>query len=145
MHFLGDHAVDFDDETDIWRHEIDAERVWTRYFEALAESAHCGLFDIIAHPDLVKIWGKGRPLPEKDLRYFYEPAVEAMLEARRGDGGLHRRAAQAGRRDLPGAAVPGDGGRRRHPDRAVLATRTSPDQLAFGYERGGRSCSRRSA
>ena len=80
VHFLGEHAVDFDDETDIWRYEMTPERVWTRYFEALAESATCGLFDIISHPDLVKIWGKGRPLPEKDLRFFYEPAVEAMLE-----------------------------------------------------------------
>ncbi len=33
VHFLGDFAVDFDDETDIWRYEMTPERVWTRYFE----------------------------------------------------------------------------------------------------------------
>ena len=101
VHFLGDHAVDFDDETDIWRYEMTAERVWTRYFEALAESALCGLFDIISHPDLVKIWGKGRPYPEKDLRYFYEPAVEAMLE-----GGVAMEVSTAGLRKPVGEIYP---------------------------------------
>ena len=81
VHFLGDHAVDIDDETDVWRHEPSAERVWRRYFEALAESALTGIFDIIAHPDLVKIWGSARPAPSKDRRFYYEPAVEAMLDA----------------------------------------------------------------
>src|SRR3954471_11199642 len=44
VHFLGDHAVDIDDETDVWKHEVSAERVWRRYFETLAQSALCGLF-----------------------------------------------------------------------------------------------------
>ena len=35
----------------------------------------------MAHPDLVKVWGSARPLPERDPRHYYEPAVEAMLEA----------------------------------------------------------------
>jgi histidinol-phosphatase (PHP family) len=47
----------------------------------LAEAARSGLFDILAHPDLVKVWGKGRPLPEGDPRFFYEPAVEAIAES----------------------------------------------------------------
>jgi len=64
VHFLGDFAVDVDDETDVWRHETSPERVWKRYFETVAESALTGLYDIIAHPDLVKIWGSARPLPE---------------------------------------------------------------------------------
>ena len=63
---------------------------------------------------------------------------------RRGDGGLHRRAAQAGRRDLPVAAVPGDGGRRGHPDRAVLG-RAHRRPARVRLRGGGRSCSRRSA
>ena len=118
VHFLGDFAVDFDDETDIWRHEMSAERVWKRYFEAVAESARCGLFDVITHPDLVKIWGSARPAPDKDPRFYYEPAVEAMLE-----GGVAMEVSTAGLRKpvdeiYPVARVPGDGGRRRPPDRA---------------------------
>jgi histidinol-phosphatase (PHP family) len=81
VHFLGDHAVDWDNETDVWRHETTPERIWKRYFEAVRESALSGLYDVIAHPDLVKIWGSGRPLPDTDPRRYYEPVVEAMLDA----------------------------------------------------------------
>ena len=47
----------------------------------MAESARSGLYDVIAHPDLVKVWGERAPRPDKDLRFFYEPAVEAFAEA----------------------------------------------------------------
>jgi len=39
-----------------------------------------GLFDILAHPDLVKVWGRSRPGPA-DPRVYYEPAVEAIAES----------------------------------------------------------------
>ena len=35
----------------------------------------------MAHPDLVKVWGSGRPGPERDPRAYYEPAVEAIAAA----------------------------------------------------------------
>ena len=35
-----------------------AEKVWRRYFETLGEAARSGLFDILAHPDLVKVLGR---------------------------------------------------------------------------------------
>jgi histidinol-phosphatase (PHP family) len=77
VHFIGDRAVDHPG-WDVWEGSADPDEVWRRYFEALAECARCGLFDILAHPDLVKVWGGTRPLPEGDLRRFYEPAVEAI-------------------------------------------------------------------
>jgi histidinol-phosphatase (PHP family) len=85
VHFIRDGAVDMDD-FGVWdtrRPELDPERVWSRYFETVAESARSGLFDIIAHPDLVKYWGPAHPerVPGRDLRFFYEPAVEAFAEA----------------------------------------------------------------
>jgi histidinol-phosphatase (PHP family) len=60
-----------------------AETVWTRYFETVAASAVSGLFDIIAHPDLVKYFGPSRPerIPDRDPRFFYEPTVEAFADA----------------------------------------------------------------
>jgi histidinol-phosphatase (PHP family) len=79
VHFLGDKAVDMDDWS-VWLAQESAERVWGRYFEALAEAAQSGLFDILAHPDLVKVWGKDKPLPEGDLRRFYYPAMEAIAD-----------------------------------------------------------------
>jgi histidinol-phosphatase (PHP family) len=79
VHFLGDLAVD-DDDYDIWESGRSAEDVWRRYFETLAEAARSGLYDILAHPDLVKVWGGSRPLPQGDLRRYYEPAIEAIAE-----------------------------------------------------------------
>jgi histidinol-phosphatase (PHP family) len=66
---------------DVWESESDADRVWGRYFGLLAEAARSGLFDILGHPDLVKMWGAERPWPERDPRFHYEPAVEAIAEA----------------------------------------------------------------
>jgi histidinol-phosphatase (PHP family) len=80
VHFLGDLAVDHDGY-DIWelhRHEPDA--VWRRYFDTLGEAAGTGMFDIIAHPDLVKVWGRQRPYPEGDLRRFYDRAMDGIAE-----------------------------------------------------------------
>ncbi len=88
VHFIREGAVDMDDYG-VWGSGRSAEEIWRRYFQMVGESAASGLFDIIAHPDLVKYFGpptpgrpsSGRPLPEGDLRRYYEPAVEMIAEA----------------------------------------------------------------
>ena len=80
VHFLRDHSLDTE-EYSVWGAGESAERVWSRYFETVAASALSGLYDIIGHPDLVKVWGAAAPRPDRDPRYFYEPAVEAFAEA----------------------------------------------------------------
>jgi histidinol-phosphatase (PHP family) len=80
VHFLGEQAVDHEG-WDVWERSGDPDEVWHGYFEALAECARAGLFDILAHPDLVKVWGGARPMPERDPRFYYEPAVEAIAES----------------------------------------------------------------
>jgi histidinol-phosphatase (PHP family) len=82
VHFLRDRGVDSDygGDWDIWDTARNADEVWRAYFETLADAARSGLYDIMAHPDLVKVWGTQRPLPERDPRHYYEPAVEAMAE-----------------------------------------------------------------
>lgn len=84
VHFIREGAVDMDDYS-AWGTGggSSAEQVWSRYFETVAESARSGLFDIIAHPDLVKYWGPERPerIPARDPRFYYEPTVEALAEA----------------------------------------------------------------
>jgi histidinol-phosphatase (PHP family) len=80
VHFVGEQAVDSDDYS-IWDNTRSAEEVWRRYFAVLAEAARSGLYDVLAHPDLVKVWGGSRPLPDGDLRSFYEIAVEALAES----------------------------------------------------------------
>jgi histidinol-phosphatase (PHP family) len=80
IHFVGDGALDYD-RYDIWTATSSPERVWRTYFEWLAQAAMSGMFDILAHPDLVKYWGRERPQPERDLRYFYEVAMEGIAES----------------------------------------------------------------
>lgn len=55
--------------------EVDLEHLWARYWQAYAEMAGTGLFDILGHPDLVKKFGL---YPPGDLTRFYAPAVEAI-------------------------------------------------------------------
>ncbi len=92
VHFLGDEAVDME-EYGIWTTGRSAEEIWRRYFQTLGEAARSGLFDILAHPDLVKVWsparpalgevvgGSNHPLPEGDLRRYYELAIEGIAES----------------------------------------------------------------
>ncbi len=80
VHFLRDHSLDTEDYS-VWGAGESADKVWRRYFETVAESARSGLYDLIGHPDLVKIWGSAAPVPDGDLRYYYEPAVEAFADA----------------------------------------------------------------
>lgn len=80
VHFLRDDAVDHEGY-DVWDRSTEPDRVWRRYFEVVGEAARSGLFDIIAHPDLVKVWGPERPRPEGDLRRFYELAIGGLAES----------------------------------------------------------------
>ena len=82
VHFVGEHAVDHDGY-EVWDHRSQRpDELWRRYFVTLGGAARTGLFDILAHPDLVKMWGPRRPVPEGDLRRFYEFAMDGIAESR---------------------------------------------------------------
>jgi histidinol-phosphatase (PHP family) len=83
VHFLRDGAVDMDDYS-VWSSGRSAEDIWRRYFQTIGQAAASGLFDVLAHPDLVKYWGPGdreRPLPPGDLRRYYELAIDGIAES----------------------------------------------------------------
>jgi histidinol-phosphatase (PHP family) len=80
VHFLLDEALDMRGEWDVWR-SADPEKVWRRYFETLGEAARTGMFDVLAHPDLVKVWGADAPRPGGDLRRFYDLAMDGIAES----------------------------------------------------------------
>jgi histidinol-phosphatase (PHP family) len=132
VHFLGNRAVD-DEGYDVWEGQGDPDRVWTRYFETLAEAARAGLFDILAHPDLVKVWGRGRPVPERDPRFYYEPAVEAIAES-----GIAVEVSTAGLRkpaeeiypSRPFAEMCVDAGA----EFALSSDAHTPEQVGYGYD-----------
>jgi histidinol-phosphatase (PHP family) len=80
VHFIREGAVDMDDYS-VWEQGRSAEEIWRRYFQTIGESAASGLFDVLAHPDLVKYWGRERPLPEGDLRRYYELAMDGIAQS----------------------------------------------------------------
>ena len=136
VHFIGegDAAVDHDG-FDVWEQpDASAEEIWTRYFEHFDRCARSGLFDILAHPDLVKVWGRGRPLPEGDLRRFYEPAVEAIVA-----GGSAVELSTAGLRKPVGELYPARAFAELVVEAGVPFALSSdahlPEQVGFGYDR----------
>lgn len=133
VHFVGEAAVDHEG-WDVWEGRGDADEVWRRYFEALAECARSGLFDILAHPDLVKVWGRGRPLPERDPRHYYEPAVEAIAES-----GIAVELSTAGLRKPVGELYPAPAFAEMCVDAGLPFALSSdahlPEQVGFGYRR----------
>ena len=135
VHFVGDAAVDLEgpEWEHVWGRGDRPERVWQRYFETLAEAARSGLYDIMAHPDLVKVWGSARPAPERDPRHFYEPAVEAMLEA-----GVAMEMSTAGLRKPAGELYPGPALLEMAVDAGLPIALSSdahvPDQLGYRYD-----------
>lgn len=80
IHFVGEGALDYE-KYDIWGGFDSPEKIWRTYFEWLGEAARSGLFDILAHPDLVKYWGRERPRPDRDLRHFYELAMDGIADS----------------------------------------------------------------
>ena len=134
IHFLRDEALDHEG-WDIWKTSFDRpEKVWATYFEWLAEAARTGMFDIMAHPDLVKVWGKERPAPEGDLRRFYEPAVEAFAET-----GVAVEVSTAGWRKPVGEIYPAGPFLEMLLDAGCPLALSSdahvPEQVGFQYER----------
>jgi histidinol-phosphatase (PHP family) len=137
VHFLADRGVDAQySETgtnwDVWAATDDANEVWRRYFETLAECARSGLYDVLAHPDLVKVWGPARPTPERDLRFFYEPAIEAIAES-----GIAVEVSTAGLRKPVGELYPARDFLEMVADAgnpvALSSDAHGPDHLGYGY------------
>jgi histidinol-phosphatase (PHP family) len=132
VHFLGEFAVDFD-RFDIWERAHSPEEVWQRYFETLAAAARSGLFDILAHPDLVKMWGAARPLPRGDLRRYYEPALEAIAET-----GIAVEVSTAGLRKPVGEIYPApaflEGALSAGAPVALSSDAHLPEQIGFAYD-----------
>ena len=76
VHFIADRAIDHEGY-DAWR-ESAPDQVWREYFVAVGQAGASGIFDILAHLDLVKIWGAGRPAPPEAYRTYYDLAIERI-------------------------------------------------------------------
>src|SRR5881392_476213 len=59
--------------------KLPAGEAWRRYFVWLRNAARSGLFDVLSHPDLVKIYGV-RP-PEEEIHYLHVETADAIQAA----------------------------------------------------------------
>ena len=134
IHFLGEEGALDDPRYDVWASVADADELWRRYFEWLAEAVRSGLFDILAHPDLVKIWGGERPAPERDPRHYYEPTVAAIAEH-----GIAVEVSTAGLRKPVGELYPSRAFAEMCIEAGAAFSLSSdahaPEQVGYGYDR----------
>lgn len=59
VHFLDERAID--DPTDPDRDRLPVDELWSRYLEQLVAAARSGLYDVMSHPDLPKVFGRRIP------------------------------------------------------------------------------------
>ena len=132
IHFIAEGALDYD-KYDVWNSGRSPDHVWRTYFTWLGELAASGMFDILAHPDLVKHWGQERPWPDKDLRFYYDIAMEQIA-----DSGIAVEVSTAGLRKPIGEIYPASAFLEMVIDAgnpvALSSDAHSTDHLGYGYE-----------
>ncbi len=74
VHFLDKWGFDNPEFIGEWENR-DVLEVWEDYFEAIKEMADSGLFDIVGHIDLIKLFGHK---PDTDIIPIVRPALEAI-------------------------------------------------------------------
>jgi histidinol-phosphatase (PHP family) len=92
VHWLGAWGFDnwevaaFADEWD--NHTIDA--VWDRYTEAIEELADSGTCDVLAHPDLCKVFGRRPAVPDEFHARMAEAAARSGMAAEVSSAGWRK-------------------------------------------------------
>lgn len=79
VHFIDGWGFDHPDYRSLFDHK-EIDQVYKAYFTLVEQAAGTGLFDIIGHLDLVKIWGH-RPV-KKDIMHYLEPTLNSIKRAR---------------------------------------------------------------
>jgi histidinol-phosphatase (PHP family) len=97
VHSLEGHAID--QEPGLWKY-FPVEEIWRRYFIALRGAARSGLFDVLSHPDLVKVFGQ-RPNAEA-VQLHHEETADAVEAV----GGIAIEVSTAGLRKPVGELYP---------------------------------------
>lgn len=100
VHFLGEWAFDNPDPAALveWEHH-DVDEVWREYFATWCDAARTGMFDVMAHPDLVKKFGHR---PTFDPSALYDEAARVAAAS-----GVLIEVSSAGLRKPVGELYPG--------------------------------------
>ena len=77
VHFIDDWGFDNPEFIGRYEHE-DIDVIWQKYFDAIEQMAQSGLFDIVGHLDLIKVF---KFLPKGDITHIAKRALEAIKEA----------------------------------------------------------------
>ncbi|HBX24073.1 MAG TPA: PHP domain-containing protein [Desulfotomaculum sp.] len=122
----------FDNPAYIHRYETyDLDELYRRYFKRVQQAAQSRLFDIIAHPDLVKKFGFK---PTCDLQGLYDETARAFAEA-----GVCAEVNTAGLRVPASEIYPAEGFLRACRNNGVPVTVGSdahlPNQVGQGFDR----------
>ena len=72
VHFLGAFGIDVEKFDFVWQ-ERDLDGIWEEYTQFLEDLADAQLADTLAHPDVIKVWGR-RPADESK---YHKRIVEA--------------------------------------------------------------------
>ncbi len=129
VHFLDSWA--FDDPALVSEWETrDVDATWERYFDLLIDAACSRLFDVMAHPDLVKKFGYR---PASDPHLLYDEAASAFAEA-----GVVAEVSTAGLRKPVEELYPGDAflaALRRHEVRVTIGSDAhAPAEVGYCFE-----------
>lgn len=88
VHFVDDFA--YDHKSEHWV-GVDVDKVYRRYFETSIELAKSGIYDGIAHPDCIKLFGFR---PSYSLHNYYEELAKSLAKSdmyAEQNGGAYRR------------------------------------------------------
>ncbi|MEW6581422.1 MAG: PHP domain-containing protein [Actinomycetota bacterium] len=125
VHWIDDWAVDHPD----YLADLPAEEVWGRYLDELAAAARSGLFDVLAHPDLPKVFGVRMPA---GLDARLDAAIDAIAQS-----GVAIECSSAGLRKPVRELYPDPGLLARFREAGVPATLSSdahaPEDVARDY------------
>lgn len=99
VHFLDEWAFDDPDLIAEWDAR-DVDSVWEAYFDRLCDAASSGMFDVMAHPDLVKKFGHR---PSRDAEYLYDEAARCFAAS-----GVCAEVSTGGLRKPVGEIYPGE-------------------------------------
>lgn len=76
VHFIGDWGFDRPDQAYLWK-ETNIDEAYRQYFKLFGEAAKSRLFDIMAHPDVVKVFGYW---PNCSMSKDYQRCAEILAE-----------------------------------------------------------------
>ena len=129
VHRVGGEEVDRYPDADLY-HRWDTYDLYEAYYENVREAALSGRFDILGHPDLIKIF---RHFPQRDIAGMLEETADAVAES-----GIVVDVNAAGLRKLIGEIYPSrpflEMFHRRGVQIVLSSDAHAPDEVAAGYD-----------